>query len=441
MKKAILPALAGAMLFLGACSSEEPVKPEASLQKGEPTYTAFSIKMNTPAARAAEDDDNADAVEQSISDINIYIFSGGVLEVMSKPEINDYVTVPVAVSTGEKVIYAVATDLLDGDNAIAFTEESTLLTTFESTLFNALEEKTAQSEAFTMIGRTKATITKCTEAQALQNPVKIDVDRAAAKLQVKYGEGVTVRETLKATFGSACFTPAQQARQMYVTLGSNYTPLGTAIRNNGTYPGLLSVAAAYADEDMKAAVEAYDAAFEANAYTGECVVAAPTTGNTTFALVRVKCTPTGKLYGNKTLPADGTFWVAARNYAETATWIFASDAEYNMIYFANETDAKKYITDNKLGSDYKAYKYDKGQAYYRVNLMNDPESEDLSLKYRVVRNNYYRVNITAIKALGAPTGTGVVPTDPDTPIEQDSWMAAEITVKPWTAHEQNTELQ
>lgn len=111
-----------------------------------------------------------------------------------------------------------------------------------------------------------------------------------------------------------------------------------------------------------------------------------------------------------------------------------------MIYFASETDAKKYITDNKLGSDYKAYKYDKGQSYYRVNLMNDPESEDLSLKYRVVRNNYYRVNITAIKALGAPTGTGVVPTDPETPIEQDSWMAAEITVKPWTAHEQNTEF-
>lgn len=133
MKKAILPALAGAMLFLGACSSEEPVKPEASLQKGEPTCTAFSIKMNTPSARAVEDDDNADAVEQSITDINIYIFSGGVLEVMSKPEINDYVTVPVAVSTGKKVIYAVATDLLDGDNAIEFTEESTLLTTFEST--------------------------------------------------------------------------------------------------------------------------------------------------------------------------------------------------------------------------------------------------------------------------------------------------------------------
>lgn len=59
MKTAILPALAGAMLFLGACSSEEPVKPEASLQKGEPTYTAFSIKMNTPSARAVEDDDNA----------------------------------------------------------------------------------------------------------------------------------------------------------------------------------------------------------------------------------------------------------------------------------------------------------------------------------------------------------------------------------------------
>ena len=443
MKKInFIPALLGLALSLGACSNDTPVVPENTLQKGDPTYTAFSIKMNAPASRAAGEDENADICEQTISDMNIYIFSGGVLEVAAKPVIEDYVTVPVAVTTGEKVVYAVATSLIDKTEAeLSFVEEETLLTTFEKTLFAAVKEKIAAEDAFTMIGSTKATIVKCTEDQAKLNPIKINVDRAAAKLQVKYGDDVKVRETLNASFGNAEFSAAQQAREMYVSLGNRFTPLGTAVKNNGTYPGLLPVPATFEDGYFLPAVTDYTPTFSANDYTGECIAEAPVTGNTTFALVRVKCTPSGKLYNNKNLPADGTFYVAARNDAATATWIFASDEEYKMIYFASESDARAYITAAKLGNDYKAYKYEKGLAYYRVNLINDAEATDLSLKYRVVRNNYYRVNVTAIKALGAPTAPGVVPTNPDTPIEQDSYMAAEITVDPWTAHDQDSELQ
>lgn len=451
-KKVIFSALLDLALTMGSCSSDQPLGAEQNrLEKGDPTYTAFSIRMNKSTSRAALDDDNADPVEQTISDINIYVFSGGVLEVQATPEINEYVTVPVAVSTGEKIIYAVSTDLLNGENALTFTEETTLLKDFEATLFNSLAEKIAESDAFTMIGSTRAVITKCTEAEAQANPIKIEVDRAATKVQVKYGNNVEVRPTINATFAEASFALAQQARQMYVKRGNLYTPTGTKVKDNGTYPGFVGIPNDYATATnyFIDAVDAYDPAYDKNKYAAECVVESPVTGNVTFALVRLRCTPTGKLYGNKNLPSDKSFWVAARNDAKTATWIFASDEEYKLVYFASENDAKSFITDNKLGSDYKAYKYDKGYAYYRVNIIHNVNvSEDgeavetpLTEKYRMERNNYYRANITAIKALGAPTGPGVVPTDPDTPIEQDSWLAAEIDTKPWTMHERDYELQ
>ena len=436
MKCKFLTSLAGLALIFSACSSDAPVGGEQNkVEKGDPTYASFTIKMKKNT-RAAGDDENADAPEQTINDLNVYIFSGGVLEKAARPEVNEYVTVPIAVTTGQKVVYAV-----NGDLGIELTEETTKLADFEKALFAALEENIAVADQFTMIGKADATIVKCTEAQALANPIRVNVDRAAAKVQVIYGAEVKVRPTLAATFGNAEFALAQQARQMYVTLGARFTPLGAKVNGNGTYPGLVQIPATYPDNYFIAAPSEVSAASADNKYTGECVVAAPTTGNVTFSLVRLKCTPTGKLFGGKSLPADGSFWVAARNDAPTASWIFAADENYDMIYFASESDARKYITDARLGSSYKAYKYDKGLAYYRVNIINNDEATDLSEKYRTLRNNYYRINVTDIRALGAPTGPGVVPTDPDTPIEQDSWLAAEIDVRPWTLHVQDTPLQ
>lgn len=434
-QKLTLSAIAGIALMMGACSSDEPVGGNSNVaQRGEDTYTAFSISMNSSASRIANDD-NADAVEQTIPAIQIYIFSGGVLEVASTPAINDYVTIPVKVTTGEKIIYAVAAE----GTPFAVTVDETLLSEFENKLFASLSSDIAVSGKFHMIGRANATIVMRTEQEAQDNPIGIKMDRSAAKVQVKFNNP-TVRQTLAAQFNDAYFGLAQQARRMYVELDQNFTQLGAV--TNGTYAELVPVGTTDTALGLiEAASTNYDVAYAKNLYTAECVAENPTTGNVTFAIVRVKCTPDA-LYGGETLASNGTFWAVARNEASTATWVYASDEDYNIVYFDSENHANAFIADKKLdASKYKAVEFANGYVYYRVNIMTNPDSEDLSEKYRVVRNYCYHINVTDIKALGAPTAPGVVPENPDTPLEQDSWMVAEIDVNPWNEVERDVVLQ
>ena len=437
--KMIFAATALAAMTMSSCSSDTPVDPEANLVKGEKTYASFNVNLKSTGSRA-NGDDNADAVEQTISSVTLYIFSGGVLEKSATPEVTNNVTVPVEITTGEKIIYVVTSDHLNFSSTFEIAEESTLLADFEKQLASALATDIAVSDEFLMIGSQKASVVKCTEAEAKAKPVKVTVTRAAAKLQVKYDtEAVTVRPTLNAAFGDAEFAVAQSSRQMYVTLKDGmYTPQGTA--SNGVYSGYEAISTPIEDGYFIDAVDNFTPSYDESKYTGENVVEKPVTGNTTFALVRLKVTPNA-YYNNGRANSNGDFWVAARNDAKTATWIFASDESYNLLYFATERAAKDYISAAKLGSAYTAVKYAEGMSYYRVNIITDNTATDFSQKYCVKRNNYYKINVTDIKALGAPTAPGVVPTDPDQPLESDSWLAADITCADWNPIDQNATLQ
>lgn len=443
LKKSIAACIAAAMgcMMVGSCSSDEPVDPSGNkIEKGEPSYAAFSLKMNRPYSKAPEADSNADPVEQVITSADVYIFSNGVLETKATTVVDADVTTPVAVTTGEKVVYAVASTITCDGLPLAVTAESTTIAEFEEMLFDAQRECIASQNAFVMIGRAGATITLNTKEQASQNPVRIAVDRASAKLQVRYGNDVTVRPSLRAGFGDAAFTVAQSALKMYIgTSPLLYTPQGNAA--GGTYSGFTAVPSEWSDGSFKPALaDAFTASYSDSHYMAESRVEHPVTGNVTFALIRLKVAPQ-EFYGNASAAADGTFYVIARNDRATATWIFASDPDYNMLYFATEADALAYKSEKIISDDYKVFCYMRGEAYYRVNLMNDTEASDIADKYCVIRNSFYRVNVAEVKALGAPDGPGVVPENPDTPIEQDSWLVAEISIRPWTVCSQDATLQ
>lgn len=442
LKKLFAALLCTSLLITGCSSDDSLIKGTDNVESGEPSYAAFSIRMGSGITRT-DNDENADAEEETISSVKLFIFSNGVLEVAAEPELDENVTIPVAVRTGQKVVYAVTNNHI----SLTATEGTTLLSDFEKSLFSALDSDIAINGEFPMIGRANATVLKCTQQEAKESPLSMEVDRATAKLQVKFdSETLKVYPTINADFSDCEYAPAQAAKQMYLTLLDGlYTPLGTSDDEIvGTYPGLVSVPATFEDDDdyFSAAVSSFSPAYSANRYMGENVAAEPTTGKVTFALIRLKATPKGKLYGDKDLPADGTFYVAARNVGGKSTWVYASDENYNIVYFADEEDAAAFIEEKNLSDDYAPYKFDKGQCYYRVNILNTSDTSlSLSERYRVVRNNYYRVNVTEIKNLGAPTAPGVVPDDPDTPLEQDSFISCEINIVPWTLHDQNGVLQ
>lgn len=457
-KKLYLGAVAGlALLSVASCSSETPLDEEQNvLQIGDPTYASLNVYINTADTRAGGDD-NADAVEQTIKEINFYIFSGNVLErthkqmVTGKPE-----NIPVPISTGTKTIYAVTTNILDDNEDIK--ERSTTASNFEKILVSALcNDRTgsgkniATPNNFLMIGKqTRVYITKCTEEEAAkENPVKIGIDRGAAKVQVIYPDNsvgnsentsVEVSPLVNASFSNPSFDVAQSIKRMcvYTDMSKNvWSPIGT-IDGTGTYTGFNEVTTT--GMAFIAAPKTANADFNFNKYTGECVTENPVTGNSSFAVVKLTCSPKS-VYNGSSL-TDGTFYVLAFNYKTSGTWSFVTGEDKKMLYFATRNEAEAYRNAAGVALDnYTVYEYANGITYYRIDLVHDMDTDDGSELHRIMRNNYYRAKVKEIDALGSPTVEGLVPEDPDTPIQKDSYLSAEITVNPWYAHDWDVNLE
>ena len=473
MKIGILTAACvAALMGLASCSSNEG--PETGTRtKGESTYASFRVSVASNGTRAEGDEGLAE--EQRIAQMQLYVFAEGILEAHETVTLDENgKTTPIKITTGEKIIYAIASPitgessyLTTGDPGaeIPAVVETTKLANFQAQLFHALNTQIADENQFVMIGRSdKVAVVKCKEAEAeTKNLVRIDIDRATAKALVKYvseGENaVKVRETINATFSDAKFLVAQAAKEMVMTPYNQlsqiatgvYTPLGSKTEDNGTYSGYTEMPDVTIASFKDACTDWTDAAkcseFE---YFAENRTETPVTGNTTFALIRLKATPNAIYSGAKantatnkvdltpgSKNASGDFWAVVKHDAKTGSLVYASDAEYKILYFTSEAAANQYITAAKLPSDYAAYKFTGGLVYYRVNLVTDKDSEDLSLKYRVDRNSYYQINVTDIKALGAHDGGDVVPTDPDQPLDPEGWLVAQITVRKWTVVDMN----
>ncbi len=465
MKKTIFASmLMGVMLAMGtSCSSEVPTGGEENrLQLGDPSFATFTVFINTGETRAGGDD-NADVVEQTISEVNFYIFSGGVLEKTHKQVVTDQAApIPVAVSTGTKTIYAVTTGILDGNRNII--EQTTTASDFEKTLLSALcDDKTegginiATRNKFLMIGKqTQIYISKCTEQEAAdENPVKIGVDRAAAKVQVVYPDdstgpesengAVQVAAVINASFSNPEFDVAQTIKQMRLRIDPSnsdltkrtFSPIGEN-DGTGTYTGLNPVSS-----DKMAFIPASRSAnadFSSNKYTGECVAQTPVSGNSTFAIVRLACKPKA-IYGDKNL-SEGTFYVLGYHYDDTATWSFLTADDKKIIYFASTEDAEAYKTAAGVSLEsYKVYEYMNGLCYYRIDLVHDMDTDEGTEIHKIIRNNYYRAKVKKIDALGSPDVEGLVPGNPDTPIQKDSYISAEITVNPWFPHDWDVTLE
>ena len=211
-----------------------------------------------------------------------------------------------------------------------------------------------------MAGSNSVTVTKSTEQAPCQ--VTVSITRAATKTQLKYGNAqgkVNVRPTINATFANPRFVMMQCAETMWLTPG-NYTQASKPEEEGvGTYTGYTAVPETVAENLFCDAVTTFNTNINSSRYTGEAYNENPVTGNTTFALVRLKATPekicdsydtdtteynfsTGSLTG-------GTFYVIAKKDAETASYIFASDNEYNILYFASSQNADEVYSALELG--------------------------------------------------------------------------------------------
>lgn len=91
---------------------------------------------------------------------------------------------------------------------------------------------------------------------------------------------------------------------------------------------------------------------------------------------------------------------------------------------------------NDILNTYKALVWDEGKTYYYVPIEHSIGSSDSEKLYGVVRNHYYKINITGVEGLGTPIppteeGGSEEPIDPETPTDEYSYLAARINVLSW----------
>lgn len=428
-----------ALCLLAGCNKED--NPNGPVPDGTKTYAAFTVKVNTMGVTRADGDGNAVEAEQKIAKLDLFIFSGGVLETTGSVTLdnNNTGTTTLQTTTGTKDIIAVANPTGEMTAAVGSTqkafEEKVIATT------SGDNSTIAPENAFVMVGKKPdAVITQQDEAGAKSNPVAITVTRATAKVQMKYKD-VPVAEKVAATFGDPRFTLAQGNTKMFIYRADGaVTPSGNSADQadvnpkDGTYDHLTPLKTEdYVDNDFKVAGEDYNHEFAKSCYTAENVNQAPNTGNSTFVMIRLKCTPTA--VENGTALTNGTFFMAVE-YTTSEHKVVKS---YEYKYFASNADASKWISDNSKGDTWAPAEYKNGNCYYRLNI-RDIRETDVPKRYSVLRNNYYKVNITQIDDMGSNTPGGLVPEDPETPLETSTHISASITIEAWTTVDMNEPL-
>ncbi len=416
-----------AAFAIAGCNKETGDTPESGVK----TFASFSITVSNPATRA---DVNAVDEETGINSVGIYIFSNEALESQGTISINNQNkgTTTVSTTTGPKRIYAVANKTVAANTGMSQAD-------FENQLLSAGATDIATSGQFLMVGSTDATLVRRTQEEAIQNAnlVPINVTRAAAKVQMQYKSTTRVAENVDATVSNVQYDLGQRNTQMYL-VRNNYevTPNGTKTEqtdadSDGTYDHL----AKFQESTLSLvnAVETFNHTFANSRYLGENVNDTPVTGNSSFVVIKLKVTP------NSGASADGSFWVVAKSDASKGTVEYASETG-KIKYFNAEGAAQAHLTTNQtLLTGYTVQKFDKGFAWYRLNL-RDVAKTDTKERYAVLRNHYYKVNVTEIFGLGFNTPEAIIPKDPDTPLETSTYVSAEITIEDWTAVEMNEPL-
>lgn len=420
-------AIALALTALAGCNNENEESGMNPDVKGVKTYAAFSVSVKTAenTRAATPHDDNADEVEQKITKLDLFIFNGGVLETTGSITLgpDNKGTTALATTTGQKEIYAVANAKTDMKLAVGKTlADFKALAVKAGTTSATADDNIAATGEFVMIGKTETNLTIKDESEAKRNPVAITVVRGAAKVQMQYNTAtVTQNATLKGVFSEPKYLVAQMNTKMFLPReGYELTPVGANDKrvdtnSDGTYDHLTLV-----PTDMtnaKDAAAAWDHTFANSFYTAENVNEAPVTGNTTFALVQLKYTPSESEIVDKKTLTGSTFYVAIPSSGPSHI-------------YADQTAAQQAAGD---GGTVKTY--DGGHCYYRVNLRDITKTE-LQQKYCVLRNHFYKINITQINSLGGSNTTDpdvVLPTDPTHPLEKSTYISADITVEEWNA--------
>lgn len=397
-------------------------------------------------------------------------------------------TLTLEVSHGLKTLYVVtAKKIVDPAQGMSLVDYEKSV--FNSSLSDIIQEKTVtgdgdvetKSVEYVMVGKSdkqQVMVSASPDNLPASNNFNISLIRLVAKAQVKAATSMDVTD-FGITLGDVSFKAFQLNERMRVM--HNGTDVFDASassfvdeNNDGTYDNYTRGVG-----DYLPAVSS-DFTAEGCAYMSENIVSQPLSGNTTFLGIRFATTPT-KYYtfdqsdssvkeSDETPVASTTYYAVGVEDAKNGMVDYALySGSNNIVTFKDIEDAQNYVAslnngeasaitvsqidspmmapaDND-GSDsaleFKVITFDKGYAYYRVNIAHNETSENPAVKeIKVVRNKFYKISINSVNSLGFGSDELLMPKNPEAVLdaEKHAWIKATISVAPWDEVEQDVDL-
>lgn len=341
----------------------------------------------------------------------------------------------------------------------------------------------AQKEAVRATALTEANIAK-TEADALANPVKIYVERIAAKVTVdttpenKYniGEEVDGTQVFAKVLGWELYNEYDKSYLLKkIDASWTDTTVGFSWNDSAWFRSYWAISPTTAfGADNKVSYNTLSNAVAASDYCGE------NTYNTNSTKVVVKAL----LVDSSNNPVEIATWYGNDYIGEEALRTVVANTLASQLYYLSGTEYKSITAGDLMvveadepnpnpGADMKAYHvffqlstageaktwytyssvdgfnvsdvnsvnvilggvepallYNDGQTYYYTDIKHLP-STVAATQYGVVRNHVYKVNINTISGFGTPVYDGATLFDPETPADITTYVSAEVRILSW----------
>lgn len=467
-----LLSLAVAALLPSVTSCKSDDSPFNWTITNENSKATIQLRLNVEDTRAGELSTSA---EDAISKVIVHVFDD-----QQKLE----TTIPVSVTSGNntanfevspglKTLYVVSAKSNVNPSI------GTTLTDYENKTLTSSLANLKTTDGFVMVGKSEEQQVMMSASQdnlPSSNIFDIKLVRLLAKAQVKCA-GVD-GSAFGISFGAASFKAIQlNERMRVVNNGSDVFNEYVDKNRNGTYDNY----SLRDDADYVQAVSEFSA--DGCEYMSENIVSQPKSGNTTFLSIRFATTPVKYYTYNSTTSsveisadtptASTTYYAVGLQDKANGVVDYALDlSTKNIITFKNKQDADNYVSSLNNGttspatvsqseaplklasradessaspaaSPFEVLTFTDGYVYYRVNIAHKETSGDSERNvYKVVRNNFYKVNIKSVTSLGFSTEALLRPTNAAAVLDAQghSWISASISPAQWDEVFQNVDL-
>jgi hypothetical protein len=464
-----------AAIAMVACAKEQAPVTEQGKEaaQGAKTYASVRILQSAPATRAYSEDTSN---EKAVANAYLFIFNE-LNELESVNELTELDGDPNTIETytGSHTLFvwanvpaALKTEI-DGFMSLAtMTEDevdgqATSLDTFRALDLDLANEdgvlaitsasNTGAGDQFFMtnVGTSELTKTFVSEegGDVAGNDVAIDLGRAVAKVSMVYNSATAVQPKGKdadgnpvalGTFSTMAYEVHGNPITMYAAQhfvdGVNTTPFHNEASVTLTnYFTTAQVLAATTKADPETCTYIPENTNKAKEDTGSVAK-----GEQTTLIIEAAFVPTASLVFDKDggagtyVPGEAFFRIKDTStgnylnnfYTESPTLSTAQTA------LGNPTAA--------LGTNFTIDEWSTGKCYYRLPIQD--LNKGLPIRYNILRNYWYRVDITSISGLGDAIKTNVVigEEDKDEDADEPVGINATITVKDWTPVDQEGQL-